>query len=177
MSKDSVKLRVSLTATLVFVWAQAIGQEAVSPELEAVRATVSERFSEIDPENIVASPIEGWYTVSKGAIVAYISADGRYLLQGDLLDLTTNINMSEQARNTARARMMSGVDAAEVITFSPAEVEHTVSVFTDIDCTFCRRLHAQIDDYMAEGIEIRYFLYPRNGPTSPSWAPMTATKR
>jgi thiol:disulfide interchange protein DsbC len=49
-------------------------------------------------------------------------------------------------------------------------VQHSVSVFTDIDCTFCRRLHSQIDDYMDQGIEIRYFLYPRNGPTSPSWA-------
>jgi thiol:disulfide interchange protein DsbC len=57
-----------------------------------------------------------------------------------------------------------------LIVFSPDEVEATVSVFTDIDCTFCRRLHAQIDQYMEQGIEVRYFLYPRNGPTSPSWA-------
>ena len=43
-------------------------------------------------------------------------------------------------------------------------------VIWDGDCTFCRRLHAKIDQYMEQGIEIRYFLYPRNGPTSASWA-------
>ena len=35
---------------------------------------------------------------------------------------------------------------------------------------FCRRLHDELDEYLAAGIEVRYLLYPRNGPTSPSWA-------
>ncbi len=53
--------------------------------------------------------------------------------------------------------------------FSPVEVKHTVTVFTDIDCTYCRRLHSQIDDYLAHGIQVRYLLYPRNGPASRAW--------
>ena len=65
---------------------------------------------------------------------------------------------------------MAGYPEDQTIVFSPEEKRFTVSIFTDIDCTFCRRLHAQMDEYLAQGIEIRYFLYPRNGPTSPSWA-------
>ena len=57
-----------------------------------------------------------------------------------------------------------------MIVFSPEEKRFTVSVFTDIDCVFCRRLHNELDEYLAAGIEVRYLLYPRNGPTSPSWA-------
>jgi len=91
-------------------------------------------------------------------------------LQGDLIDLENNSNLSEKSRNEARVNMLSAVSTDQLIVFSPDEVEYAVSVFTDIDCTFCRRLHSQIDEYMAQGIEIRYLLYPRNGPTSPSWA-------
>jgi thiol:disulfide interchange protein DsbC len=65
--------------------------------------------------------------------------------------------------------MVAGIDDSQVIKFSPSEVKHSVTVFTDTDCTYCRRLHSQIDEYMAHGIEIRYLLYPRNGPASASW--------
>ena len=139
-------------------------------ELANVRETVSGMFSGIDQDDIFPSDIDGWYTIRKGAIIAYISGDGRYLLQGDLIDLVEQVNLSEKDRNDARVKMMTSVPDADVIVFSPDNVRHTVSVFTDIDCTFCRRLHNQIDEYMEEGIAVRYFLYPRNGPTSESWA-------
>ncbi len=167
----NVFLRVgtSLTAVLL-LFAVPASAQGNSAELQKVRDTVSERFAEIDPQEIFESPIEGWYTIRQGAVIAYISADGRYLLQGDLIDLQDNSNLTEQARNDARVVMLSAVPDEDMIIFSPDNVQHSVSIFTDIDCTFCRRLHAQIDDYMDQGIEIRYFLYPRNGPTSPSWA-------
>ena len=164
-----LKAGTVLTAALLFVSVPVLAEE-VSAELQAVRDTVSEHFAEIGAEDVFESPIDGWYTIRKGAIIAYITADGRYLLQGDLIDLENNANLSEESRNDARVIMMSAVPNEELIVFTPENVEHTVSIFTDIDCTFCRRLHAQIDQYMEQGIEIRYFLYPRNGPTSPSWA-------
>lgn len=158
-----------LTAVLLCVAVPASAEE-VSAELQEVRDLVSERFPEISAEEVFDSSLPGWFTIRKGAIVAYISADGRYLLQGDVIDLQNNTNLSEDSRNEARVAMMAAVPNEQLIVFSPDEVEHTVSIFTDIDCTFCRRLHAQIDQYLAQGIEVRYFLYPRNGPTSPSWA-------
>ncbi len=139
-------------------------------ELQHVRETVAGMFSGIDQEDIFPSDVDGWYTIRKGAIIAYISGDGRYLLQGDLIDLAEQVNLSEKDRNAARAKMMAAVSDDSSIVFTPEKVRHSVSVFTDIDCTFCRRLHNQIEEYMDEGIEVRYFLYPRNGPTSPSWA-------
>lgn len=138
-------------------------------ELQHVRETVSGMFDGISGDDVFASQVDGWYTVRKGAIVAYVSADGRYLLQGDLIDLQESKNLSEESRNDARVEMMSQVSEDDVITYTPETVRYSVSVFTDIDCTFCRRLHSQLDEYMEEGIEIRYFLYPRNGPTSESW--------
>ncbi len=142
---------------------------SAADELETVRERVSERFDEIEPQHVTASPVAGWYTVNKGAIVAYISADGRYLLQGDLIDLESQTNLSEEARNDSRIEMMSAIPRENMIIFSPEEVRFSVSIFTDIDCTYCRRLHSQISEYLAQGIEVKYLLYPRSGPASDSW--------
>jgi thiol:disulfide interchange protein DsbC len=147
----------------------ATAEEATETELDKVRQRVAEKFEIINPENIKTSPVSGWYTIQKGSIVAYVSGDGRYLLQGDLIDLDSQVNLSEISRNEARHDLMAAVADDEVILFSPAEPQYSVSVFTDVDCTYCRRLHSQIDEYLAQGIEVRYLLYPRNGPASRAW--------
>jgi len=138
-------------------------------ELEQVRAKINSMFEQIGPENVTKSPVDGWYTVHKGAVVAYVSADGRFLLQGDMIDLDNQVNLTEQTRNIARHEVMSSLTDDQSIVFSPAEAKYRVTVFTDIDCTYCRKLHSQIDEYLAAGIEVRYLLYPRNGPASRSW--------
>jgi thiol:disulfide interchange protein DsbC len=114
--------------------------------------------------------VEGWYTIRKGAIIAYISSDGRHLLQGDLIDLDAEVNLSELDRNEARLDLLGAISTDDMIVFRPETVKYTVTVFTDIDCTYCRRFHSQIEDYLAQGIEVRYLLYPRNGPAAESWA-------
>lgn len=164
-----MKSLVTLFAAVLAV--PALAQDAGSDaELEAVRDKVSGLFQEIKPEHVFKGPIDGWYTIRKGAIVAYISGNGRYLLQGDVIDLDEQVNLTELDRNEARVDMMASVPDSETIIFAPKDVKHRVSVFTDVDCTYCRRLHSQIDEYLAKGIEVRYLLYPRNGPLSESWA-------
>ncbi len=142
---------------------------AADAELEAVRAKVAEKFSMIEPEDVTPSPIDGWYQIQKGSIVAYVSADGRYLMQGDIIDLDAGINLTDASRDEARRELFAGLDDDEFITFSPDNVKHSIVVFTDVGCGYCRRLHAQIDEYLANGIEVRYLLYPRNGPASKEW--------
>ena len=166
MRNTAIQLGIVLMSIgmLVVQPAQADGD---TEELKKVREKVSTMFEEINPENIQPSPIDGWYTVRKGAVVAYISGDGRYLLQGDLIDLDSQVNLSETERNLARIEMMAAVTDDELITFTPDEVKYRVSIFTDIDCGYCRRLHSQIDEYLAQGIEINYLLYPRSGPGPP----------
>lgn len=138
-------------------------------ELEAVRMKVDEMFELIGPEDVNKSPIDGWYTIHKGSIVAYISGDGRYLMQGDLIDLELQTNLTENVRNEGRRDLIAKLSDEQTIVFTPKDVKHSIAVFTDIDCTYCRRLHSQIDQYLALGIEIRYLMYPRSGPASPAW--------
>ena len=160
------RMAAILAATFAFASAQAAEDSA---ELEQVRQRVGDMFDTIEPSNVFGSPVEGWYTIQKGSVVVYISADGRYLLQGDMIDLDNQVNLTENVRTEVRRKLMSAITDEQTIMFSPAEVRYSVSIFTDVDCTYCRRLHSQIDEYMAHGIEIRYLMYPRNGPASRAW--------
>ncbi len=138
-------------------------------QLEAVRERLAQKFDVIAPEDVNPGPIDGWYQIQKGPIVAYVSADGRYLIQGDLIDIDAGVNLTETARNSVRKDALAALDSDQFITFSPDDVQHSVTVFTDIDCSYCRKLHSQIEEYLDLGIEVRYMLYPRNGPASRSW--------
>jgi len=170
--RSALNIRQSIAAIAVFAVFAVVPASAqeVDEKLEQVRQKVSAMFEMINPEDVTSSPIDGWYTIHRGSVIAYVSESGRYLLQGDLIDLDLNVNLSEAARNDSRRDLMSAIPDDEVIAFSPSEIKYSVSVFTDVDCTYCRRLHNQIDEYLAYGIEIRYLMYPRNGPTSPAWA-------
>lgn len=158
---------VALLASLTVMTAAWSADGAGVPEAD--RERLAGLFETIAPEDIKGSPIDGWYMIQKGSVLAYISKDGRYLLQGDLIDLESQVNLSELARTDARREMMANVSDDEVILFAPENPKYKVSVFTDVDCTYCRRLHNQIEQYMANGIEVRYLLYPRGGPASASW--------
>ena len=159
----------TIAAALLLLLAVGANAADVDPKLEAVRAKMSGMFEFIDPEHVNQSPMDGWYTIQKGSIVAYVSDDGRYLLQGDLIDLESSVNLSEQSRSESRRALMESLDDEDAILFSPAEPKYSVTVFTDVDCTYCRKLHSQIDEYMSQGIAVRYVLYPRNGPASRAW--------
>lgn len=163
----SIRLLLALLAAFSLV---PVAAQQADSSLEQVRQKVGEMFDMIDAKDINPSPVDGWYAIQKGSIVAYISSNGRYLLQGDMIDLEQNVNISEAARTDARRDLMSTVKDEDVILFSPADKKYSISVFTDVDCTYCRRLHGQIDEYLAHGIEVRYLMYPRNGPTSQAWS-------
>lgn len=162
-----VALLPALAAMLLSTTRAEVADDA---ELQAVRVKISEMFESVDAEDIKSGPIDGWYTIQRGSVVAYVSADGRYLLQGDIIDLEHQVNLTELSRNDARRDLVAALDDDRSIMFSPAEVKHTVTVFTDIDCTYCRKLHADIDEYLEKGIQVRYVLYPRNGPASKAWS-------
>ena len=163
--------RIAITfACLIAALPIAAGAAETDEKLEVVRAKISEMFDAIEPQDVNPGPIEGWYVIQKGSVVAYISEDGRYLMQGDLIDLDRQVNLTEESRSGLRRELVGSITDDETILFAPENPEYTVTVFTDIDCSYCRKLHAQIQEYMDEGIAIRYVLYPRGGPASRSWS-------
>ncbi len=156
-----------ILALILFSGLAMNGQAA--EDLSALRQVLGKIIPGEAPDSVRPTPIEGLYEVVYGSDLFYISADGRYVLQGDLVDLQTRSNLSEVKRSEARRHIMDAIDPASAITFRPEKVRYVVNVFTDIDCPYCRKMHSEIDDYLAQGIEIRYLAYPRTGVNTESY--------
>ncbi|MDZ3822408.1 MAG: DsbC family protein [Pseudoxanthomonas sp.] len=120
-------------------------------------------------DTIAESALPGFYEVTLGGQVVYVTADGRYLVQGAVFDIVNRVDLTEQKRAGARREALAGVPADRRIVFAPAEVKHRLTVFTDIDCGYCRRLHQEMADYNARGIAIEYLWFPRAGVGSESF--------
>ncbi len=130
---------------------------------------ILETFPELSPGAVTATPISGLYQIIAGGQISYISGDGRYVIQGDIYDAIEERNLTESYREVARQSAIDEIGKSSMIVFSPEEVKHTITVFTDIDCGYCRKLHREIADYNALGIEVRYLFFPRSGPDTASW--------
>jgi thiol:disulfide interchange protein DsbC len=133
------------------------------------RVEIAAKIPGAKPEELRVSPIPGVYELARGTDIAYVSSDGKYALVGDLYEMNSNVNLTENSRRTERVKMMASVPDAETIVFSPKDPKYTVSVFTDVDCGYCRKLHSQIAEYNKLGIKVRYLLFPRTGPDTESW--------
>jgi thiol:disulfide interchange protein DsbC len=138
------------------------------------RAAIAEKFPEIKLEDVQPSPVPGIYQIPMGADMAYVSADGRYLFAGDLFEIDTRANVTERTRATNRTRLLAKLDDRDMIVFSPQVVKHTITVFTDVECGYCRKLHSQIDQLNKLGVRVRYAAYPRSGPGTDDWRKMEA---
>ena len=121
------------------------------------------------PDSVVATPAAGLYEVTFGTQVVYLFEDGRHLLSGDLIDLDQGTNLTEDARKSGRKSVIGGLDEAGMVVFSPSETISSITVFTDTECGYCVRLHDEIDQLLAAGVEVRYLGYPRAGVQSSSF--------
>ena len=144
-------------------------QAVAGDEVAAINKVLQHLIPGSTPDRIAESVIPGLYVVSYGPDVLYISKDGRYVLEGDLLNTQTRENLTESMRSTARLKLLNAVDPKSMIIYAPKQVKHTVTVFTDVDCTFCRKLHSQMADYNKHGIAIRYLAFPRTGVNTESY--------
>lgn len=138
--------------------------------IEALQDKLANLIPGEAPDSVRESALKGMYEVTYGAQIIYLSEDGKYLLQGDLVDVETRKNLTVEATRLGRAKLMESLSEDETIVFAPkGETKHTITVFTDIDCGYCRKLHNEMADYNKEGIKVQYLLYPRAGLNSPSY--------
>jgi len=159
-----------LAACVLAAGGMAAGQAAKQDQKpDDLRAQIAKRL-EIKVEDVRPSPIAGLYEVRSGTEVGYVSADGRYYLDGDVFDMTSKQNLTEDVRRKGRLAVLSGIKDADAIVFAPkGTAQHTVTVFTDVDCVHCRRMHTEIAELNRLGIRVRYLMFPRGGPGSDAW--------
>jgi len=118
---------------------------------------------QVKPTSITESPIKGLYQVVVGSQVVYMSDDARYMLEGEFYDLKEKVSLSENAKSAYRLETLNKISDDEMVIYKPEKVDTTITVVTDIDCPFCRRLHNEIPDYMENNIQVRYIFMPLKG--------------
>ena len=163
--KSFLAVFVLLTGTGLIA-ASVTAKDEVPAELVKKLTTT---FSGIQPADVTPAPMKGWYQIKDGTAMGYVTEDGNYFIEGDLIDLKTDTNLSERQRESSRLETMAGVSKSQMIEFSSGKPKHWVTVFTDVDCGYCRMFHNQIADYNKEGIAIRYMFFPTAGPGSPAY--------
>lgn len=141
--------------------------DANIPVIEKNMATLGASISDI-----AKSPVAGIYEVMTARGLLYVSADGRHVFQGKIYDITDGIVDISEAR-MAKMRKKRLVEFEDSMLVFPAKQEkHQITVFTDVDCGYCRRLHSQMDEYNDLGITVRYMAFPRGGKRSQAWSDM-----
>jgi thiol:disulfide interchange protein DsbC len=133
------------------------------------RAEVASHIAGARAEELRATAVAGIYELTRGADVVYVTADGKYAFTGDLVELASDKNLTEQRRRELRVKAIGNFPESEMVIFGPKDPKYTVTVFTDVDCPYCRKLHSQIATYNHLGIRVRYLLYPRTGPNTEAW--------
>ncbi len=158
--------KMALTLAALATCSQLALAQAPTPD---PRVEVSSRIPGTNPDQLRTTPVAGIYELTRGTDIAYVSTDGKYAFSGDMIALATTDNLTETRRREIRARMIAAIPESEMLIFGPQDAKYTVTVFTDVDCAYCRKLHSQIAEYNRRGVRVRYLLYPRTEPGSPSW--------
>lgn len=157
--------------------APAVKPAANTPDARAI-AAIASLNPQVKVDSVGAAPIPGFREAIVGGQVVYISDDGRYLFLsgtgGALYDTTMKRNLSEVSLAAMRKQLLATIPASERIVFAPANPKHTVTVFTDVECGFCRKMHGEIAQYNAQGIAVEYLAFPRMGIGSDDYKKMVS---
>jgi thiol:disulfide interchange protein DsbC len=140
-----------------------------SADQAAVKAALAKALPNVQIDSVSPSPVPGLYEVMIGTQIVYVTDDARYFVDGQIVDLKTRENLTDARLSGLRKAAVDAVPESEMVIFSPPKYDHTITVFTDIDCPYCAKLHSQIDQYEAEGIRVRYLFFPRAGVRSKSY--------
>ena len=156
--------------TILLLAASLLSFNAVAdPQEDMLRAAVAKLAPGVHVDAITEAAVPGLYEVQAGATVWYITDDGRFLIDGDIYDVDKHVNLSALKRQAGTAKAIEAMGEENMIVFSPDKPDYTVSVFTDVECGYCRKLHREINQYMDAGIKIRYLSFPRAGKNSSAY--------
>jgi thiol:disulfide interchange protein DsbC len=142
-----------------------------APAASSVEPKLAQQLAELGlkPTSVANAPVPGLLQVFTDRGLFFASADGQYLIQGEVFDLKNKVHVNEEVMKPMR---LAGVKqmAASAIEFKAKNEKFAVTVFTDTDCGYCRKLHSEMQDYLDAGITVRYLAYPRGGENSQTFS-------
>ncbi len=165
-------MRVVTVLLYMTLFLSAFNSVAAEQVEERLAKSLQQVFPDIDITSVHSTPIDNIYEVMVGPDVLYITGDARYVLKGDLIDMQEKRNLSEDVRSQARVDLLKNIPESEYIEFASKNSKDTIYVFTDVDCSYCRKLHRDVPELNENAITVRYLAYPRAGIGSASFKKM-----
>lgn len=172
-----VTLNVSLLLTLFVLSVEAQdlsgSQELISKLKQSLEVSSQGQLQILA---IKDTPLTGIFEIelNTGELL-YSDVTGSYLFAGDMYQTTASglMNLSSETRQIRTKEKIANISEDEMIIYTPeVDVKATLTVFTDVDCTYCRALHKDVEELLEQGIEIRYLAYPRGGEAADSYEKM-----
>jgi thiol:disulfide interchange protein DsbC len=137
-------------------------------EISELKAELQKQLPDMQLQSLTPVGQTGLYEAVIDDRIYYFTADGQYLLQGDILALESRENITEARRLELKKALLERLNEDDMIIFAAKKPDYAVTIFTDVDCGYCRELHRQVKDYNDLGITIRYMAFPRAGAESES---------
>lgn len=148
-------------------------QLAAPDQRDVIEQNLQKANPMIRVERVTPSDIAGLYEVEvSGGQVFLTTVDGGYLIDGRLLRVEPGnfVDVLDEKQQPRRAELLASVALDDFIRFTPeGEVKGVLNVFTDVDCGYCQKLHHEMPELNALGIEVRYLAFPRAGLNSDSY--------
>ncbi len=163
--------RPLIAFALLLCGALAVAGEPADKETDArLRQALNSASMGLQVDTVEKSVLPGLYEVqfSNGPVV-YATAQGDYMILGDLFSVGADgyTNLTEKRRDGERLAKLAAVDDKDMIIFSPqGETRARLTVFTDVTCFYCQKLHKEVPELNKRGVEVRYLAYPRSGAGS-----------
>jgi thiol:disulfide interchange protein DsbC len=143
---------------------------ADEPIPEAVLSFARTLTGTVEPNAVRATPVPGLYEVRVQGEFVYVTEDGRFFVHGDLYDARDRRNLTEASRQDGRLDIVEAIDPGTFIVFDSEKPEHTLTVFTDVDCPYCAKFHLEVPELNKLGVRVRYAAWPRTPPGTESYA-------
>lgn len=161
---------VAFVSTTVF--AAGAAEEKIKQNLKKIDAR-------IEVKSIGEAPLAGMHEVElKSGEVLYSDDKGEYFLIGKLYQFTDEagfVNLTEQKQSSYRAEQLKTITDEEMVIYpAKGDVKAVVNVFTDVDCPYCRKLHAEIPELNEMGVQVNYLAFPRNGSGTATYNDMVS---
>lgn len=163
----TICLAICLTAPL---WAWADEDTAVH---QAILDRLKGARADFEYGPVTSTPLPGIYRVPIiGGPMLYTNAAGDFAIAGEMYQVLPGelVNLAEQEREVERRELLATLDTDEMIIFpaTSGSTKAIITVFTDVDCGYCRRLHEEVPDLNKHGVEVRYLAFPRAGGGTPT---------
>jgi len=154
-------LMVSSSALLLLTTASVQADDA--SDIEKARTEISKIIPVASTANITKTPAKNVYEIEVGGNYVYVYVDGDFVMVGDLYDSEKLVNLGEEKTNKVISDAVNEFPTSKMIVYGPDKPKRYITVFTDIDCGYCRKLHNEIPELIEAGVQVRYLAFPRAG--------------